>query len=40
VTQALLTGIEIGSAICALITVIFVVVVRYFWRRGKALREP
>jgi hypothetical protein len=40
VTEALLTGIEIGSAICAFITVVFVVVARYFWRRGKPLREP
>jgi hypothetical protein len=40
VTEALLTGIEIGSAICAFITVAFVVVARYFWRRGKPLREP
>jgi hypothetical protein len=40
VTQALLTGIEIGSAICAFVTVVFVVAARYLWRRGKPLQEP
>jgi hypothetical protein len=40
VVQALLTGIEIAAAVSALVTVVFVVVVRYFWRRGKTLREP
>jgi hypothetical protein len=40
VPQALLTAIEIVSVVCAFVTVIFVVVVRYFWRRGKKLREP
>jgi hypothetical protein len=40
VAQALLTGIEILAAVSALVTVIFVIAVRYFWRRGKKLREP
>ncbi|HEX9032789.1 MAG TPA: hypothetical protein VF834_13190 [Streptosporangiaceae bacterium] len=39
-SSSLLTGIEISSVIAAVVTVIFVVVVRVFWRRGKSLREP
>ena len=38
-TASLLTGIEIASVVCALVTVVFVVAVRYFWRRAKSLRE-
>ncbi|MDA8319705.1 MAG: hypothetical protein M0030_07845 [Actinomycetota bacterium] len=36
----ILTGIEIASGICAVITVGFVLFVRLVWRRGKTLREP
>ena len=38
--QALLTGVEIASAISVVITTIFVVAVRVFWRRAKSLKEP
>ena len=38
--HVLLTGIEIAAAVCAFVTVIFVVAVRCIWRRGKKLREP
>ena len=33
-------GIEIMAAVSAAITVVFVVLVKAFWRRGKSLREP
>ncbi len=39
-TQSLLTGIEIASAVSAVLTTAFAVMVRVFWRRGKSLREP
>ncbi len=34
------TGIEIAALVSAVVTVIFVVVVRLFFRREKSLREP
>jgi hypothetical protein len=34
------TGIEIAALVSAVVTVVFVVVVRLFWRREKSLREP
>jgi hypothetical protein len=37
---AVVTGIEIAAAASAIVTVLFVVVVRLFWRREKSLREP
>lgn len=37
---AVRTGIEIAAVIAAVVTVIFVVLVRLFWRREKSLREP
>jgi hypothetical protein len=33
-------GIEIAAAVSAVITVVFVVIVRLFWRKEKSLREP
>jgi len=37
---AVVTGIEIAAGISAIVTAVFVVVVRLFWRREKSLREP
>jgi hypothetical protein len=37
---AVATGIEIAAVVSAIITALFVVAVRLFWRRGKSLREP
>lgn len=39
-SPSLLTGIEIASAVSAVVTVIFVLGVRLLWRRAKSLREP
>jgi hypothetical protein len=36
----MLAGIEIGSAVSAVVTAVFAVTVRYLWRKGKSLREP
>ncbi len=37
---ALRAGIEVAAGAAALVTVVFVLVVRRLWRRGKSLREP
>jgi hypothetical protein len=40
VTPQFLTGIEVASVVCAVVTTAFALVVRLFWRREKSLREP
>jgi hypothetical protein len=37
---AVVAGIEIAAGTSAVITGLFVLVVRFLWRRGKSLREP
>ena len=38
--MSLVTGIEIASTVSAIITTIFMLIVRLLWRREKSLREP